>query len=85
MLKFHPITVFMKTYTNFKKKIFLIRVSWFKFIFLITFKVPILDLMLLPKNSVPFEGLNYSSGLSILLYGVVTVSLPDATSFDKNG
>ena len=29
--------------------------------FLIKFKIYILDLMLLPKNSVPFEGLYYSS------------------------
>ena len=49
----------MKTYTNFKK-IFLVRVFWLKYIFQIKFKIPILDLMLLPKNSVPFEGL-YSS------------------------
>ena len=56
MLKFHPIPAFMKTYTNFKK-IFLVSVFWLKYIFLIKFKIPILDLMLLPKNSVPFEGL----------------------------
>ena len=49
----------MKTYTNFKK-IFLVRVFWFKYMSRIKFKIPILDLMLLPKNSVPFEGL-YSS------------------------
>ena len=30
-------------------------------IFPIKFKIRILDLMLLPKNSVPFEGLYYSS------------------------
>ena len=59
MLKFHSIPAFMKTYTNFKK-IFLVRVFWLKYIFRIKFKIPILDLMLLPKNSVPFEGL-YSS------------------------
>ena len=34
----------MKTYTNFKNN-FLMRVFGFKFIFLITFIVPILDLM----------------------------------------
>ena len=50
----------MKTYTNFKK-IFLVRVFWSKYIFRIKFKIPILDLMLLPKNSVPFEGLYSSS------------------------
>ena len=49
-------TAFMKTYTNFKN-IFLIRVFWLKCIFRIKFKIPILDLMLLPINSVPFEGL----------------------------
>ena len=61
MLKCHPITAFMKTHANFKKN-FLIRVFWFKYIFTITFKIRILDLMLLPKNSVPFEGQYYSSG-----------------------
>ena len=50
----------MKTYTNFKK-IFLVRVFWLKYIFQIKFKSPILDLMLLPKNSVPFKGSYYSS------------------------
>ena len=59
MLKFHPIPAFMKTYTNFKK-IFLqilVRVFWLKYIIRIKFKIIILDLMLLPKNSVPFEGI----------------------------
>ena len=42
MLKFHPITAFMKTYPNFKK-IFLIRVFWFKYISPIIFKIGILD------------------------------------------
>ena len=37
------------------------RVFWFKYIFPIKYKIRILDLMLLPKNSVPFEGLYYSS------------------------
>ena len=60
MLKFHPITAFMKTYTNFKQ-LFLVGVFWFKYMDPIKFKIPILDLMLLPK-SVPFEGLYYSSG-----------------------
>ena len=41
----------MKTYTNFQK-IFLVRVFWLKYIFLIKFKISILDLMLLPKNKV---------------------------------
>ena len=52
----------MKTYTNFKE-IFLVRVFWLKFIFRITFKIPILDLMLLAKDSAPFEGL-YSSSIA---------------------
>ena len=58
MLKFHPITAFMKMHANFQK-IFLIRVFWFKYIFPIKYKIHILDLMLLPKNSVSFEGLYY--------------------------
>ena len=57
MLKLHPIPAFMKTYTNFKK-IFLVRVFWLKYIFRMKFKIPVLDLMLLPKKSVPFEGYN---------------------------
>ena len=36
---------------------------WFKYIFRIKFKIPILDLMLLLKNRVPFEGLYYSSDI----------------------
>ena len=59
MLKIHPITAFMKMHADFQK-IFLIRVFWFKYIFPIKYKIHILDLMLLPKNSVPFEGLYYS-------------------------
>ena len=66
MLKLHPITAFMKTYTNFKK-IFLVRVFCLKYIFQIKFEIPILDLMLLPKNSVPFKGLCYSSTFHTLL------------------
>ena len=61
MLEFHPFPAFMKTYTNFKK-IFLVRVFCLKYIFRIKFKIPILDLMRLPKNCVPFEGL-YSSSI----------------------
>ena len=53
----------MKTYTNFKKTFFWLVFFWLKYIFRIKFKIPILDLMLLPKNCVPFEGL-YSSRLS---------------------
>ena len=56
MLKFHPYTAFMKMHANFQK-IFLIRIFWFKYIFPIKYKIRILDLVLLPKNSVPFEGL----------------------------
>ena len=41
----------MKAYTNFKK-IFLVRIFWLKYIFRIEFKIPILDLMLLPKKTV---------------------------------
>ena len=59
MLKFHPITAFIKMHANFQKK-FLIRVFRFKYIFPIKYKIHILDLMFLPKNSVPFEGLYYS-------------------------
>ena len=68
MLKCHPITAFMKTHVNFKK-IFLIRVFWFKYIhvFPIKFKIHILDSMLLPKNSVPFEGLYYSYNLNPII------------------
>ena len=43
----------MKTYTNFKKYFWL----GLKYTFQIKFKILILDLMLLPKNRVPFEGL----------------------------
>ena len=42
------------------QKILLIRVFWFKHIFPIKFEMRILDLMLLSKNSVPFEGQYYS-------------------------
>ena len=55
MLKFHPITAFMKTFTNFKK-LFLVRVFWLKYIFQIKFKIPILDLMLLPKTVFHLKG-----------------------------
>ena len=67
MLKFHPIPAFMKTFTNFKKY-FWLGYFWLKYIFRIKFKFPILDLMLLSKNSVPFEGL-YSSNISFLANG----------------
>ena len=65
MLKFHPIPAFMKRYTNFKN-IFLVRGFGLKYIFRIKFKIPILDLMLLHKNSVPFEGLYSSSTFYVL-------------------
>ena len=38
-------------------------VFWLKYIFRIKFNIPILHLMLLPKNSVPFEELYSSSTL----------------------
>ena len=66
MLKFHPITAFMKMHANFQK-IFLIRVFWCTYIFPFEYKIRILDLMLLLKNSVPFEGLYYSSVVINLL------------------
>ena len=43
------------------QNIFLIRDFWFRYIFPIKYKIRFIDLMLLPKNSVPFEGLYYSS------------------------
>ena len=55
MLKFHTIAAFKL------QKIFLVRVFWLKYIFRIKLEIPILDLMLLPKNSVPFEGIYYSN------------------------
>ena len=66
MLKCHPITAFIKMHANFKK-IFFIKVFRFKYIFPIKFKIRILDLMLLPKNSVPFEGQYYSNKLNLAL------------------
>ena len=67
MLKFHPITALMKMHANFQK-IFLIRAYWFKYIIPIKNKIRILDLMFLPKNRIPFEGLYYSSPSSEPLY-----------------
>ena len=67
MLKFHPISAFMKMHANFQKNY--IRVFWFKYRFPIKYKIRILDLMLFPKNSVPFEGLYYSSYLQLLNTG----------------
>ena len=49
------------------QKKFLVRVFLLKYIFRIKFKILILDLMFLPKNSVPFEGL-YSSSRWIRAY-----------------
>ena len=66
MLKCHPTTAFMKTHARLKNN--LDKGFWFKYIFPIKFKIRILDLMLLSKNSVPFEGQYYSStGLSGIL------------------
>ena len=48
MLKFHPIPAFIKTHKNFKKYFWL--GFLLKYIFRIKFKIPILDLMLLPKK-----------------------------------
>ena len=45
------------------QKMFLIMVFWFKYISPVIFKIGILDYMLLLKNSVPFKGLHYSSGV----------------------
>ena len=59
MLKFHPIIAFMEMQAKLKKKN-LIRFFLFKNIFPIKYKIHILDLKLLPKNSVSFEGLYYS-------------------------
>ena len=69
MLKFHPITAFIKTYTNIKK-IFLARVSWLKYIFRIKFKIPILDLMLLPKTVFHLKGYTtvVKVGIFFLIY-----------------
>ena len=78
MLKFRPIPAFMKTYTNFKK-IFLVSIFWLKYIFRIKFKIPILDLKLLPKNSVPFEGL-YSSSQHIFTVSHEPLLLNNVTS-----
>ena len=50
----------MKMHAHFQKNI-LMRVFRFEYIFPIKYKIRILDLMLLPKNSGPFEGLYYSS------------------------
>ena len=73
MLKLHHIPAFMKTYTNFQKK--LVRVFWLKYIFRIKLKIPILDLMILPKDSVPFEGLYSSNPFTFCnLYIFVCVS-----------
>ena len=46
----------MKKVYKLQKNI-LVRVSRFEYIFEIKFKIPILDLMFLPKSSVPFEGI----------------------------
>ena len=83
MLKCHHITAFMKMQANFKKKIS-IGFFWFNYIFPIKFKIRVLDLMLLPKNSVPFEGQYYSSHVCLTCtyklflkeveFGIMTIS-----------
>ena len=55
MLNFHPIPAFMKTYKKLQK-IFFVRVFWLKYILRIKFKIPILDLMLLPKTVFHLKG-----------------------------
>ena len=54
----------MRTHANFN--IFLIMVFWFKYIISFHFKIRILDLILLRKNSIPFEGLYYSSFVHVV-------------------
>ena len=58
----HAIRKHMQTSKN-----ILIIVLWFKYIFPIKFKIRILDLMLLLKNNVPFEGLYYSNMLILCI------------------
>ena len=60
MLKFHPITAFMKMHANFQNYFWLGFFS-LKYLFPIRYKIRILDLTLLLKNSIPFEGLYYNS------------------------
>ena len=43
----------------------------FKHIFLIKFEIRILDLLLLPKSSVPFEGQYYSNGFSSTMEAII--------------
>ena len=62
MLKFHPITAFMKMHANFHKGF------WFKYIFPVKYNIRISDLMLLPKNSVTFEGLYYRSDSTAIIW-----------------
>ena len=72
MLKFHPITAFMKMYANFKNLV-LIFFFLFKYISPIKFKIFILDQMLLLKNSAPFEGLHYTTVACEILFLLHTV------------
>ena len=73
MLTSHSITAFMKTHAcKLQKK--LIMFFWFKYIFQIKFKIRILDLMSLPKNSVPFEGLYYGSESEAISINLTTIS-----------
>ena len=63
MLKFHPIIVCMKMHANFQK-IFRLGLCGLNIYFQFIYKIRNLDLMLLLKNSVPFEGLYYSKYIS---------------------
>ena len=63
MLSYHSI---YENACKAQKTNFLIMFFWFKYIFPFKFKIRVLDLMLLPKNSVSFEGLYYSSPVNLL-------------------
>ena len=57
------------------KKYFLIRVFWLKYMIPIKFKIRILDLMLLPKDSVPFEGQYYSNWIFPMHIDTISMEL----------
>ena len=54
MLKFHPITALVKTYAIFFKK--MMTVLWFKYSFMIEFRMRIFDKMLLLKTVSHLKG-----------------------------
>ena len=62
----------MKTYTNFKK-IFLVMVFWLNYIFRIKFKIPIFDLMLLPKTVFHLKGYTPVGGVDYTNYALVAI------------